>query len=229
METKRTLKRNNNEKKTTPAGKVMSIITTVLVIISVLVAVVLMGLRIAGFHTYTVLSGSMEPKFSVGDLIYVKEVDPSEIKVGDSITFVLNENLVVATHQVIRIDAENEHFYTKGLANDTPDAAPVHYNNVIGRAEFSIPYVGYVSDWIQHPPGLYITLLAVALLIVIIFLPDIFGGAAKKAAAEASVETEEEKKNREELERMRAELADVKAKLAQQKEQSSSEENREEK
>lgn len=217
------------EKNVKPKNGFLSIVTTVLVVISVLVAVTLMGLRIAGFHAFTVISGSMEPKFSVGDLIYVKEVDPSEIKVGDSITFVLNEKLTVATHQVIRIDAENKHFYTQGLANDTPDAAPVHFNNLIGRAVFAIPYLGYASDWIQHPPGLYITICAVVVLIAVLFIPDIFGKNSKKAAASAQDISGKEETEREELERMRAELAEVKAKLAQQKEQSSSEENREEK
>ena len=47
------------------------------------------------------------------------------MQVGDAITFVLNEDLDVVTHRVISIDAENEHFYTQGDANDAPDGAPV--------------------------------------------------------------------------------------------------------
>ena len=114
----------------------------------------------------------MEPVYSPGDLLYVQEVDVRDIKVGDPITFILNEDLVVATHRVIAIDAANQHFYTKGDANETEDAAPVHFNNVLGVPQFSIPKLGYVSNYIQNPPGSYITIAACAVLIILAFLPE---------------------------------------------------------
>ena len=101
--------------------KIGNIASTVLVVVMVLCAVFLMGSRLLGFQVFTVISGSMEPSYSVGDLIYVKKADPSTIQVGDPITFILNENLVVATHRVIRVDAENQHFYTQGEAPAQPE------------------------------------------------------------------------------------------------------------
>ena len=154
-------------------NKIWSIASTAVVILAVIVAVLLMGLRLFGYQVFNVVSGSMEPTYSVGDLIYVKEVDPELIQVGDPITFVLNEDLVVATHRVIEIDGENRRFYTKGDANDTADAAPVHYNNLIGVPKLRIPLLGYVSNYIQHPPGSYIAVAIGALLIAAVFLPDL--------------------------------------------------------
>ena len=168
--------------------RVWNVFTSVLVGLVVLCAVFLMGSRLIGFQVFNVISGSMEPFYSVGDLIYVKDVNPNEIKVGTPITFVMNEDLVVATHRVIKIDAENQHFYTKGDANDTADAAPVHFNNVIGVPQFSIPLLGYISDFIQNPPGMYITIGVGAALIVAVFLPDFL---LKKK--EEVVESEEKK------------------------------------
>ncbi|MBE6717891.1 MAG: signal peptidase I [Ruminococcaceae bacterium] len=156
-----------------PFKKIWNIISTVLVILVVLCAVFLMGSRLLGYQVYTVLSGSMEPEYSVGDLLYVKKTDVNNINVGDPITFVLNEELVVATHRVVRIDTEKQHFYTKGDANQTEDSSPVHFNNVIGVPKFSIPLLGYVSDYIQNPPGMYITIGAGVVLVVLVFLPDI--------------------------------------------------------
>jgi signal peptidase len=123
-----------------------------------------------GIGTAVINSGSMEPKYMVGDLIYVKEVDVNSIKAGDDITFILNEDLVVATHQVVRVDAENQRFYTKGLANEIEDQDPVHFNNVIGVPQFSIPKLGYVSDFVQNPPGRYVTIAVCALLILNLFM-----------------------------------------------------------
>lgn len=172
----------------TTLKKIWSIVSTALVVLMVLCAVFLMGSRIMGYQCYTVISGSMEPEYSVGDLIYVKEVDVNSIKVGDDITFVLNEDLVVATHQVVRIDAENQRFYTKGLANEIEDSEPVHFNNVIGVPQFSVSKLGYVSDFVQNPPGMYITIGVGVVLIILVFLPDMLG---KKKEEEDGPETEE--------------------------------------
>ena len=167
--------------------KIWNVTSNVLVAFVVMCAVFLMGSRVAGYQVFNVISGSMEPFYSVGDLIYVKDVNPYDIEVGTPITFVLNEDLVVATHRVIKVDTENQRFYTKGDANDTADAAPVHFNNVIGVPQFSIPLLGYVSDFIQNPPGMYITISVGVILIVAVFLPDFI----KKK--EENVESEEKK------------------------------------
>lgn len=153
--------------------KFWNIISTVIVALIVLCAIFLMGSRLLGYRVFTVISGSMEPKYSVGDLIYVKQVDPDGIKKGDIITFILNEQLTVATHRVEAVDAENRYFYTKGDANETIDASPVHFNNVIGVPQFSIPLLGYVSNFIQNPPGTYITIGIGLVLIIAVFVPDL--------------------------------------------------------
>ena len=153
--------------------KTWDIITTILVVIVVLFAVLLVGARVFGIQVFSVISGSMEPEYPVGSLIYVKDVDPSEIEVGDVITYVLSNNMP-STHRVIGIDAENQHFYTKGDANEAEDGAPVHFNNLIGTPIFKIPLLGYVAYYIQHPPGMYIAIAAGAVLLILAFLPDLF-------------------------------------------------------
>ncbi len=210
----------------TTLKKIWSITTTVIVILMVLCAVFLMGSRLIGYECYNVISPSMEPEYSVGDLIYVKEVDPSTIKVGDVITFVVNEDLVVGTHRVVRIDNEKKQFITKGDTNDTEDA-PVHFNNLIGVPKFSIPKLGYVSDFVQNPPGMYITLGLGLLLIALVFLPDIIKKKEKVVAdpekapettpevaekqAELNAISEENERLKAELERLRAEKSDEKS------------------
>ena len=154
--------------------KIWDAVSTVLVILVVAFAVFLMGSRLVGLQVFNVISGSMEPTYSVGDLLYVKTVDPDSVKVGDPITFVLNEDLVVATHRVVGIDKENRQFTTKGDANETEDAAPVHFNNLIGVPVFAVPLLGYVSAYIQSPPGMYVAIGLAVVLIGVVFLPDLF-------------------------------------------------------
>ena len=198
----------------TTLKKIWNIVSTTLVVLMVLCAVFLMGSRLLGFQCYTVISGSMEPEYSVGDLLYVKEVNPNNIKVGDPVTFILNEDLVVATHRVVEIDAENQRFYTKGDANEIEDQSPVHFNNVIGVPKFAIPKLGYVSDFVQNPPGMYITIGIGIILILAVFLPDMIGKKKNEdedeAVATVQIEidtaTEENEKLKAELAQLRAEM-----------------------
>ena len=157
------------------AKKILDTITSTLVVLVVVFAVFLMGTRLMGYQVFNVVSGSMEPTYSVGDLLYVMEVDPDGIKVGDPITFVLNEDLVVATHRVVKVDAQNRQFTTKGDANSSEDAAPVHFNNLIGVPVFAIPLLGYVSAYIQNPPGMYVAIALSVVLLASVFLPDLLG------------------------------------------------------
>lgn len=192
--------------------KIWNITTTVLVVLAVICAVFLMGTRLLGYRCYNVISGSMKPKYQVGDLIYVKKVPIESIKVGDDITFILNEELVVATHRVVRIDEEKKHFYTKGLANETEDSEPVHFNNVIGVPKFSIPKLGYVAEFVQRPPGAYITIGIGVVLVLLVFAPDILRYSTKKEKSDvieiANTEgiEEENKRLKAELEQLRAEI-----------------------
>ena len=160
------------------ASKIWNVFTTILVLV-VLSAIFLMGARVAGLNVYTVISGSMQPTYQVGDLIYVKKVDPSTIEEGDPITFVLNENLVVATHRVVKVDAANRRFFTKGDANQVSDVNPVLYQNLIGKPVLRIPYLGYVSEWIKTPSGTYTAIAVGVALLGIVFLPDMFKNAKK--------------------------------------------------
>lgn len=160
--------------------KIWDIASTALVVLVVLFAVFLMGSRLLGMQVFNVISGSMEPTYSVGDLLYVKTVDPDSVKVGDPITFVLNEDLVVATHRVVAIDSESRQFTTKGDANENEDAAPVHFNNLVGVPVFAIPLLGYVSAYIQNPPGMYVAIGLGILLLAGVFLPDLLTKNKKK-------------------------------------------------
>ena len=172
------------------AKRIWNWISSLLVGIVVLLAIALVGVRIIGLQPYAVLSGSMEPTYHVGSLIYVKTVDYKELQIGDPITFMISQDTVV-THRIIEVIADEEdpdtiRYFTKGDANDTPDGSSVHCKNILGKPLFSIPYLGYVSNYIQNPPGRYIAMAGGALLILLVFLPDVFGSKDKDTAKDSS-------------------------------------------
>jgi len=151
--------------------------TTLVVAAVILLALLLVGARLVGLQVFTVLSGSMEPTYHVGSLIYVKEVDPFTLESGDVITFMLDED-TVATHRVVAPVPDNDdptvvRFRTKGDANASEDGTLVHYKNVIGSPIFTIPYLGFVASYIQNPPGLYYAIAAAAVLLLLVFVPDL--------------------------------------------------------
>ena len=205
--------------------KIWNGVTTALVVVVVALALLLAGARLFGLQVYTVLSGSMEPNYHVGSIIYVKDVEPDTLQVGDAISFMISES-TVATHRIIEILPDEEdpnviRFRTKGDNNDIPDTNPVHCNNVLGKVVGTVPLLGYVSNFVQNPPGTYITIGAVAILILAVFLPDIFS-----SARELKKEDEPEQLAIDN-EQLKAELAALKQQLQQEfnKEGNENEEN----
>lgn len=149
-----------------------------------ILAILLAGVRLTGLQVFTVLSGSMEPAYHVGSLIYVKDVDPYKLESGDVITFMLDES-TIATHRIVEVisdenDASVVQFRTKGDANNTVDGGLVHYRNVIGKPVFTVPYLGYVANYIQNPPGKYITFIVCAAVLLLTFIPEILTDSESK-------------------------------------------------
>lgn len=160
------------------AKKIWNIITSIIVALAVLLAIALVGVRLIGFQVFTVLSGSMEPTYHVGSLIYVKKADYKELQSGDVITFMLDED-TIATHRIVEVvpdetDSSVLRFRTKGDANEAEDGSLVHYKNVVGTPVFTIPKLGYLANYIQNPPGMYVAISAGAVLLLLVFLPDLF-------------------------------------------------------
>ena len=150
-------------------------LTSVVVAAVVLLTVFLVGFRLMGLQLFVVLSGSMEPTYPVGSVIYVGKAEADQIQSGDVITFRL-ENGAVATHRVTEVLQESDglQFRTKGDANPVEDAQPVSANQIIGKPLFCVPYLGRLSSYIQTPKGTYTAIAVAAGMLILVFLPDLF-------------------------------------------------------
>lgn len=155
----------------------LKIISNLIVIIAIILAMLLVGLKFFGFQIYTVVSGSMEPTYHVGSLIYVREVDTNTLKVKDPITFQLGDN-TIATHRIVEIvpdeqDSTKYSFRTKGDANEDIDANLVEPNKVLGKAYFTVPYLGYLATYIQSYPGNMVAICTAIALIILVIMIDL--------------------------------------------------------
>ena len=157
----------------------------------ILLAVALAGVRILGYTPFAVLSPSMTPLYQVGDLVYVKNVNPENVVPGDVLTFVANEDLLVVTHRVVEADRENRCFITKGDANQVTDVNPVLYENVLGVAAFSLPKLGYVSMYLSTPSGKYVAIGIGFALLLIMLLPELKSGKKETESPTGSPEMPE--------------------------------------
>lgn len=142
-----------------------NIFTTILLVAAALLAAAFLLPRVFGIQLYMVTSGSMEPEYPVGSLIYVQKVEPEEIQVGDVITFIMpGSDDTAATHQVREIDSANEQVYTQGInnrdqdGNILPDAAPVPYRSIIGKPMLCVPVLGHVNRFCTTSPGMFVIL-----------------------------------------------------------------------
>lgn len=112
--------------------KTWNVISTILVVIVVVIALLLVGARVFGLQVYAVLSGSMEPTYHVGSIIYVKfhcvthlimiclmpqflllDLYPTEMfehYIQKSITLMEEETIIVITLQALILEKSEEMF-----------------------------------------------------------------------------------------------------------------------
>ena len=139
---------------------ISKILKYIVIIIVIAMITTLVIPKFIGYTPYTVITGSMEPKYHVGCVTYVKPVAFDELKDGDVITFTTGS--LTVTHRIVSVDKENQTVITKGDANNTEDGS-ISYGNIRGRATiFSIPYLGYAIVWVSTVKGKILLLIILA-------------------------------------------------------------------
>lgn len=142
-----------DEQPTTVWWWVKSVVSWLLLIAMVgILALTIVIPRITGSTPYTVLTGSMEPTYPPGTLIVVKPTDSAALGIGDAITFQWESGKPdVVTHRItsVQYSAKGElRFTTQGDANRAPDERPVVPEQIRGKVWYSVPYAGYVNNYI---------------------------------------------------------------------------------
>ena len=133
----------NRKERKSPVAVLCSALGTVLLILLVVLCLPLTLPRVMGYDIYTVVSGSMEPAIPTGSLVYIENAQPEEIKEGEVIAFYgARDSAAVITHRVVENNTLMGQFTTKGDANEKADVNPVDYENFIGKAAMSIPWLG---------------------------------------------------------------------------------------
>lgn len=135
--------------------KLISILSKIVSFL-VIVYVITVLPMLLNYHPLVVLSGSMEPTYKVGSLIYYKS--RNNYKENDPITFSLHNNIV--THRIVKI-IDNE-YTTKGDANESPDLETITIDNIKGKVcRISIPYIGYYLKYLNDNTYLVIIMLMI--------------------------------------------------------------------
>ena len=140
----------------------------------------MVGTRPFGLTPYVILSGSKEPSFPAGSIVYVKQIEPEQVRVGDAITFVLNEELEIATNRVVSIDEGGQYFYTVGDVDDDEDSTFVYFKNLLGIPQFSIPKLGYLAHAIASSPGNFIAMGSTVIFVFISYVLEVTDPKKKK-------------------------------------------------
>lgn len=135
----------------------MKIVTIIIVFISITIItqkVTNNKESFLGFRIFRVQTGSMIPKYQVGDVILVKSKDIEKIKIGDDITYLGEEGVVkgvLITHRVIDIEEMDgkRAFHTQGIANNLED--PIVYGEQInGVVQFRMFFLTLICKMLNN-------------------------------------------------------------------------------
>ena len=219
--------------------KTLSILKTVITWLIALIAVAMMIFTIVsvrtfdrtdrslfGYKAFIVLSDSMSATdFSAGDLVLVKEVEPSTLREGDIISFSSQnaENFgEIVTHKIRSLTKDargNPAFITYGTTTGMDDMTPVTYPFVIGQYRSRIPKLGLFFSFLKTVPGYICCILAPFVVLIILQLINfirIFRVYREEQMAGITKEREALEEERRRSEEMMKELLELKAKMEQQ-------------
>lgn len=128
---------------------------------------------VLGYKFYIVRSDSMSATdFDAGDVIFVKEVDPSALQEGDIIAYISQDTESFGetiTHKIRRkvTDAEgNPGFITYGTTTDTDDQSIVTYPYILGRYSGKLANVGTFFTFLKTTEGYILCILIPFLLLI---------------------------------------------------------------
>jgi signal peptidase len=171
---------------------------------------------IFGYKASIVLSDSMSATdFGAGDLIIVKEVDPSTLQEGDIISYFsrnssnFGENVTHKIRSLATDEEGNLGFVTYGTTTDTDDENIVRYEDINGKYVKSFPRVGEFFTFLKTVPGYICFILIPFSILILVQAVDtvvLFKRYRKEQLQELMIEREELAKERAENARMLQEL-----------------------
>lgn len=153
--------------------KVWKMTTNMLLVVLTALVVMLVLPRLFGIQPLVVLSGSMEPTYHVGSLIYVADVKPDRLEIGDTVTYVMRDGKTKVTHRIIETDQKNQCVYTKGDANNAADGGAVGYSDIVGKPLFSIPQIGYLANYLTTDSGTIVLITGVIVILILVFMSEL--------------------------------------------------------
>lgn len=96
--------------------------------------------QLSGYQAFHIISGSMAPEIPIGSIVYVKPIEPENVKTDDIIAFHSGDSVI--THRVVTNYIIEGEFTTKGDVNEVEDEGRVDYDELIGKVERHYPYLG---------------------------------------------------------------------------------------
>ena len=131
---------------------------------------------IGSYRMFTVVTGSMDPVYRVGDVVISKEVDPSTIKKGDDVVYLGEKNDFkdkIVTHRVIKIEKKDGEYYftTKGIANDYSDPV-ISSDQIYGKVVYKPVVLSFLSGILNTKLGFYLLIFVPVAFLIFLEILD---------------------------------------------------------
>jgi signal peptidase len=146
--------------------------------------------------TIWVMTDSMEEAIPEQSYIRIRKVDPSEIKVGDVITFYSDDPALkgnLNTHRVVELAEDGRSFVTKGDHNVAVDKYPAKADAVVGVYEKNLSVMTVIGRFLQSKIALLCILVLLAALTVYSFAGDSLKKKLPKNTKDSSSDEPDEK------------------------------------
>lgn len=152
--------------------KIGNVYSIILLIVLAVIALSMIIPKILGYDGYAVAKKNMEPTIQAGAMVFDKEVDPADLKVGDIVTYEVSDDELL-TQRITVIDAEGKKVTTMGEADETQQVSTVSFEKILGKYKFHIPFLGYFFIFAQSPVGIAVICGLIIIWLALMIAPSV--------------------------------------------------------
>ena len=124
-----------------------------------------------GYRFFNVATGSMIPVYDIHDVIIVKEVDASTLKVGDDVAYKGTRGGLegkIITHRIIKIEEKNNgdlEYFTKGVNRRAEDPS-ILANQILGIVEGKLFFINQINHIVKSNAGFFFLVFCPLVLVI---------------------------------------------------------------
>ncbi|MGI6012424.1 MAG: hypothetical protein ACOX8H_13205 [Ruminococcus sp.] len=171
-------------------GRFLKWIVNIILLCAIVVAAALLVPPLVGVTTVMIDRVDMDTNLAAGSVTYARDVDISEIEVGDNV--LISESGSEYVYRVKSLDTSDGSCRLEDTRTSGGDEVTRTFRQEVSKVVLTVPFIGYIPMAMRSTEGLIVIGLAVVFVIILFILAELWRPDRDEDAEEEDEEEESE-------------------------------------